>query len=185
MARRRRGYLGNPAAKTPNLDRLVKTDAVAFEWAFCQSPVSTPSRCSFMSGWYPHVRGHRTMYHMLHPDRGEPMLLKTLKDAGYFVWWGGKNDVVPAQEGFEAFCDVKYHPPQRVIPDDAGTQWRGSPHGDNYYSFYRGRLDVPRGMRHPNDTDWAMVEGAVEFIRNAGRRISDEQQPFCLYLPLT
>ncbi len=38
------------------------------------------------------------MSYMLHPD--EPVLLKTLKDNGYFVWWGGKNDLVPAQNGF-------------------------------------------------------------------------------------
>jgi hypothetical protein len=47
-------------------------------------------------------------FHMLHPEHGEPVLLKTLKDAGYFVWWGGKNDLTPGQDGYEAFCDVKY-----------------------------------------------------------------------------
>ena len=87
------GHMGDPAAVTPNLDRLVETDAVSFRSAFCQNPVCTPSRCSFMTGWYPHTRGHRTMHHMLRmPD--EVALLKTLKDAGYFVWWGGKNDLV-------------------------------------------------------------------------------------------
>ena len=53
---------------TPVLDRLVETEAVSFRNAFCQNPVCTPSRCSFMTGWYPHVRGHRTMFHMLHPE---------------------------------------------------------------------------------------------------------------------
>lgn len=72
------GHLGNKAVLTPNLDRIVEEDAVSFANAFCQIPVCTPSRCSFMSGWYSHVRGHRTMYHMMHED--EPVLLKTLKD---------------------------------------------------------------------------------------------------------
>src|SRR5512140_1950578 len=67
------GHLGNRAAQTPVLDRLVATDAVSFANTFCQNPVCTPSRCSFMTGWYPHVRGHRTMFHMLQPD--EPVLL--------------------------------------------------------------------------------------------------------------
>ena len=75
------GHVGNPAAVTPHLDRMVRTDGVSFRNAFCQNTVCTPSRCSFMTGWYPHVRGHRTMFHMLQPD--EPMLLKTLKDNGY------------------------------------------------------------------------------------------------------
>ena len=84
---------------TPNLDRLVREDAVSFSSAFCQNTVCTPSRCSFMTGWYPHVRGHRTMHHMLHPEHGEPNLLKILKENGYFVWWGGKNDLTPGPGG--------------------------------------------------------------------------------------
>ena len=95
------GHLGNPAAITPNLDNLVQNDAVSIAKAFVQNTVCTPCRCSFMTGWYPHVRGHRTMFHMLQPD--EPMLLKELKEEGYFVWWGGKNDVVPAQNGFDDY----------------------------------------------------------------------------------
>ena len=54
------GYLGYPGAQTPNLDNIIKEDAVAFKNAFCQATVCTPSRCSFMTGWYPHVHGHRT-----------------------------------------------------------------------------------------------------------------------------
>ncbi len=50
-----------------------------------------------MTGWYPHVRGIArctTCFLRLH---GEPNLLRVLRDNGYFVWWGGKNDLVPAQ----------------------------------------------------------------------------------------
>ena len=54
-------HLGNPAAKTPNLDDFAENDAVSFSNAFCQNPVCVPSRCSFMTGLYPHVHGHRTM----------------------------------------------------------------------------------------------------------------------------
>ena len=59
------GYLGYPGSKTPNLDKIINHDAVAFKNAFCQATVCTPSRCSFMTGWYPHVHGHRTMHYML------------------------------------------------------------------------------------------------------------------------
>jgi len=64
------GYLGYPGAITPNLDNIIKKDAVAFKNAYCQATVCTPSRCSFMTGWYPHVHGHRTMHYMLHTDQG-------------------------------------------------------------------------------------------------------------------
>lgn len=82
-------HLGNPAAVTPNLDELAK-DGVSFAHAFCQNPVCTPSRCGFMSGWYPHVAGHRTMNHMMHEH--EPVLLKRLKNHGYHVWMNQRND---------------------------------------------------------------------------------------------
>ena len=37
------GHLGNPAAVTPNLDRLAAEEAVSFRNAFCQNPVCTPA----------------------------------------------------------------------------------------------------------------------------------------------
>ncbi len=172
------GHMGNPAAVSPTLDQWVETDAVSFSRAFCQNPVCTPSRCSFMTGWYPHVRGHRTMFHMLHPD--EPVLLKILKDAGYFVWWGGKNDLVPTQNGFEDYCDVKYKATGPLRPNlHSATDWRGDPDGDNYFSFYAGRLDTD-GDEVYYDNDWAMVEGAVRQIKDA-----PPDQPLCIYLPLS
>ena len=97
------GHMGNPAAITPNLDRFVTEDAVSFRHAFCQNPVCTPSRCSFMTGWYPHVRGHRTMNHVLHQEHDEPMLLNILKENGYHVFWGGKNHVVPMTDPKERY----------------------------------------------------------------------------------
>ncbi|MBB6735412.1 sulfatase-like hydrolase/transferase [Cohnella zeiphila] len=174
------GHLGNEAAVTPNLDRLAGTEAVSFRNAFCQNPVCTPSRCSFMSGWYPHVRGHRTMFHMMQED--EPVLLRTLKDNGYEVWWGGKNDLVPAQNGFDAYCDIKYKPEKLPRPETnlhAADGWRGDPEGDNYYSFYAGRLEKAPDEEAYYDGDWAMVLGAIDFIRNA-----PHDKPMCIYLPL-
>ena len=177
------GHFGNPAAVTPTLDGFAETDATSFSNAFCQNTVCTPSRCSFMTGWYPHVRGHRTMHHMLRPD--EPMILKTLKEEGYFVWWGGKNDVVPAQNSFDAYCDLKYTPPDTVLRPlqpslHQADAWRGDPDGDNYFSFYAGRVPIPQGDNVYFDRDWANVEGAIDFINNP-----PSSQPFCIYLPLT
>ncbi|MCL2641548.1 MAG: sulfatase-like hydrolase/transferase, partial [Phycisphaerales bacterium] len=100
------GHMGCVAAKTPIMDRLAREEAVSFRWAFCQNPICTPSRCSFMTGWYPHTRGHRSLFHMLHSEAGETNLLKVLKENGYHVWWGGKNDLVPGQNGYTEQCDV-------------------------------------------------------------------------------
>jgi len=178
------GHMGNPAAVTPHLDEMVQTDGVSFRHAFCQNPVCTPSRCSFMSGWYTHVRGHRTMFHMMRKD--EPVLLRTLKENGYFVWWGGKNDLVPGQHGYDDYCHVKYKPDRPPYPNlHSFDNWRGKPDSDTYYSFYYGRLerDEAEGAttegRPYYDQDWANVMGAIAFIQNA-----PPDQPLCIYLPL-
>ncbi|MFC1607979.1 sulfatase-like hydrolase/transferase [Candidatus Latescibacterota bacterium] len=175
------GHLGNPAAVTPNLDDMALTDGVSFSRAFCQNPVCTPSRCSFLTGWYPHVRGHRTMHHMLHKD--EPMLLKTLKNKGYNVWWGGKNDVVPGQdpELIKEYCSVKYTPgPDKKIRTNLhlDLSWRAPKGTDHYYSFYAGKLDKKGDVVY-NDSDLDNVTEAVRLIENA-----PDDRPLCIYLPL-
>ena len=172
------GHMGNPAAVTPALDRMVEEDSVSFRNAFCQNPVCTPSRCSFMAGWYPHVRGHRTMYHMLRPD--EPMLLRTLRQNGYFVWWGGKNDVVPGQNGFDDYCDIKFKGGKSESPNlNADPSWRGDSDGSKYYSFYYGRREKKEGNQFCVDGDMNNVFGAIDFIKSA------HHTPFCVYLPLS
>ncbi|MBD2847666.1 sulfatase-like hydrolase/transferase [Paenibacillus sp. IB182496] len=174
------GHMGDPAAATPHLDRLLGEGGVSFRHAYTQNPVCTPSRCAFMSGWYPHVRGHRSMFHMMGPD--EPVLLRHLKDNGYYVWWGGKNDLVPSDADFSRYCDVKHDPgPVRAMfAMDRERQWRGSPEGDAYYSFYVGRLEAERESGTYPDSDWAHIREAVRVIRD---RPAD--RPLCLYLPLT
>ena len=44
--------LGNPHIHTPHVDRLVH-EGVAFTHTFCQSPICTASRSSFLTGMYP------------------------------------------------------------------------------------------------------------------------------------
>ena len=176
------GHLGNPAAVTPHIDELAASDGVSFGNAFCQNPVCTPSRCSFMSGWYPHVRGHRTMHHMMHKD--EPVLLKLLKDSGYYVYWGGKNDLVPAQypDPYRNYCDVKYWPqrPGGTAAAPPAASWRGEPGSDTYYSFYGGKIET--GGKPFWNHDLGFVEGAIGLVHN---REAAGDKPLCLYLPLT
>jgi len=164
-------HLGNNAAVTPSLDQLAK-EGVSFSKAFCQNPVCTPSRCSFMSGWYPHVAGHRTMNHMMHSN--EPVLLKQLKDSGYHVWMNQRNDLLPAQrpQYYKPYCDTYFkltEKPDSVTDDD----YRGEPGNPNYYSFFRGK--IPEGK----DIDQMWADGAKEFIKTY-----DENKPFCIFLPL-
>ncbi len=177
------GHMGNPAAVTPTLDRLVQTEAVSFRNAFCQNTVCTPSRCSFMTGWYPHVRGHRTMHHMLHAEAGEPMLLNILKDSGYHVFWGGKNDVVPGQlprdRYAETFSDYSRYEKDPNWHGPVYQAARGEKGQDSFYSFMIGKMDKRPGEDFYHDDDWVHVMEAIRLIRNR-----PDDRPLCLYLPL-
>lgn len=171
------GHIGNEGAATPNIDKMVQEDAVSFSNAFSQNPVCTPSRCSFMSGWYPHVRGHRSMLHML--KRDEPNLLKKLKDLGYYVWWGGKNDLVSVKEhkDYLYWCDEKYSFKKENSNVKAPEAYKmGEP---EYYSFYKGVFETDSKEDFIGN-DVCYIEGAIDLIKNP-----PEDRPLCIYLPLS
>lgn len=160
------GCYGHPLAPTPNIDALA-AQGTRFEQCHVQHSVCTPSRCSMMTGWYPHIRGHRTLWHMLRPD--EPNLLRYLKEAGYEVHWYGKNDLL-STESLPASVDV--------------AQRRGSGmFGPNPYSLddpcYYSFLYQPYEGPLEEHGDYANVQAGIEFLR------SRPKKPFVLYLPLT
>ncbi len=200
------GYAGEPTGSTPNLDRLVAEEGVGFNRTFCQNPVCVPSRCSFHTGWYPHTRGHRTMFHTLHPEQGEPFLLKDLRDEGYRICWSGKNDVLPGRGGrkdfdpFEGYADEHlcfFDPPRLpegrweklvartpwLVPEN--PDWRGEPGNPYYHSFLVGKLleaertEDWQTMQLTNN-DWFSVENALLQIEEY-----DGGAPLCLYLALS
>src|SRR5258708_34154773 len=50
------GCDGNPMARTPNIDRFA-AQGTRFSAHYCNSPVCTPSRQSFLTGQPPHSPG--------------------------------------------------------------------------------------------------------------------------------
>ena len=177
------GHVGNTGAITPHLDRIAVEDAVSFRNAFCQNPVCTPSRISYMTGQYPHVHGHRTMHHLLREGGPEPMLLRNLKEHGYHVFWGGKNHLIADQSARNRYAqswsdDSRYS----LDPHWHGPVYeaaRGTPGSDTYYSFFIGRMQKKTGADYYHDGDWMHVMEAIRFIRERPR-----DRPLCVYLPL-
>ncbi len=168
-------HLGNMASHTPNMDALTQ-DGVSFRNAYCQNPVCTPSRCSFMSGWYPHVHGHRTISYMMHKE--EPVLLRDLKDEGYYVWINGRNDLIPAagNRPFKTYASKVCNPKSVRMPE--GRQPRGELGSENFYSQYRGIIETENG-EDVYDMDAAWVQGAIDCIRHRPK-----DKPLCLFLPV-
>ncbi len=172
------GHLGTPGAVTPNLDAIIRDGAVSYANAFAQNPVCTPSRCSFMTGWYPHVHGHRSMRNMLKPH--DPSLFQVLRREGYHVWWGGKNDLfaVGKPDDYLLYCDTKYDAPSNRYkgfrpppPLAAADPRRGA--------YYGGVMPADPAAEY-GDSDRAWVEGAVDLLS----RPRQGDQPLCTYLPL-
>ncbi len=172
-------HLGNPAAITPNLDAMAAKEGVSFSRAYCQNPVCVPSRCSFFTGLYPHVRGHRTMSYLLRP--GEDSLLKELKEAGYYVWMNDRNDLTAGQiEGWsESHADEIYYGGQKPHgPGPLDKKLRGEPGNKYYYSHFEGKLGLDENGRNYSGDD-EVVDAAINRILNP-----PDDRPMCLFLGL-
>lgn len=182
------GHMGNAAAHTPALDAFAKHDAVSFERAYCQNPVCVPSRCSFLTGLYPHIRGHRTMRYLLH--EGETSLFKQLREAGYYVWLNGRNDLVAGQitgleeqHADEIFYYDKGKAPRRVdlkMPGGGVKAGKGEARtGEKHvYDHFVGI----REERGPGwNEDWTDTNAAIERIRHH----AGSEKPLCLFLGWT
>ena len=160
------GCYGHPLAPTPNLDALAAT-GTRFDQCHVQHSVCTPSRCSMMTGWYPHVRGHRTLWHLLRPD--EPHLFKYLKQAGYQIHWYGKNDLLAVDSFADSVTTARRHGSGMFGPNPFSFA------DPRYYSFLYDPYTGPLAEHG----DYANVQAAIQFLR------SKPTEPFVLYLPLT
>ena len=144
------GALGNPHVHTPHLDRLVER-GVAFTHAYCQSPICTPSRASFLTGMYPsrvHVNyNHNDRF----PAESERWLVtRRLADAGYDCGLVGKLHLSSMMERRER------------RPDDGYRFFRWSHHpGDDWPPGWHDYADTLRAAGHdsarllePHPVDW-------------------------------
>ena len=100
------GALGADKVSTPCLDRLARA-GVAFERAYCQSPICTPSRASFLTGMYPSSIRVTRNGNPAFPDF-PPLISKTLADAGYTCGLIGKLHLSSAYGRVETRADDGY-----------------------------------------------------------------------------
>ena len=180
-------YLGNQASYTPNLDLLVE-DGVGFRNAYCQNPVCVPSRCSFLSGLYPHSTGHRTMHFLQREE--EPNILRVMKNAGYEVIWIGRNDVVPADRSKKPYCDEYYNgidsENTRDVVFDAMSHLQHTKHeksdpipfNKDEYSFYVGKF----GAEKSGPADVGCVNSCLSYLER--KKNEKSCKPFFIYCSL-
>jgi arylsulfatase A-like enzyme len=164
------GCFDNAVCRTPNIDALAER-GVRFTNAFCQHPVCGPSRVSLMTGWYPHVAGHRTLTHLLQP--WEPNLLGIMRDAGYYVAVPGHRGDVFAPSVTEASSDFCGY----LVQPEPGSFGSGAPSSDR---LTRGFYFGSRGDSVVVDSDEATIRTAELWI-DEGR---PARQPWLMWIAL-
>src|SRR5689334_16221676 len=101
------GAYGNKRVRTPNLDRLA-SQGMRFDRAYCNSPVCTASRQSFLTGRYPRTIGVTQLKTAL--PESEVTLAELLKGAGYETAAIGKMHFNSnLRHGFDVRLDLPDH----------------------------------------------------------------------------
>ena len=97
------GAYGNTFAQTPHLDR-VAAEGLVFDHAYLVTSSCSPSRCSIITGRYPHNNGAPEL-HLTLPD-DQITFVKKLRDSGYYTVISGKNHMnEPEKLGFARGSD--------------------------------------------------------------------------------
>lgn len=172
------GALGNPHVVTPTIDGLVKR-GTAFTHAYCQSPICTPSRSSFMTGMYP-SRVHNTRNGNESFPPFPPVITKLIASSGYRCGLIGKFHLQSSGHRTEPRIDDGFdywrfsHAPR----DD----WQSGHHYADWVRERGGDLDSLRQSedRVPTElhqTTWAS-DCAIEFITDS----STSDRPWLLNL---
>ncbi|MBZ0301268.1 MAG: sulfatase-like hydrolase/transferase, partial [Anaerolineae bacterium] len=160
--------LNNPHTHTPHIDRLV-AEGVAFTNAFCQSPICTPSRASFMTGMYP-GSVHGCMNGNDHWSEAAPLVTKLLADAGYLCGLSGKLHLAGAQGRVEPRPkDDGY----RVFHWSHGVHDIWPPGQHDYADWLRDQgYNLGEMLKHPeqippelHQTTWC-TDRAIDFIED-------------------
>ncbi|ENH96842.1 Sulfatase [Gracilibacillus halophilus YIM-C55.5] len=173
------GYTGNSSVKTPNIDQLAE-EGVGFSNAYCQNPVCVPSRNSFLTGWYPHTKGFRTMHYLM--DDEQPNILKTMKQSGYHVYWGGRSDFLKVEGDDYKYCSTRedkysefFKKYMEEMKQNKKTDQPKREVKEVDYSHYGGVTE------DINNIDGQQIHSAIDFIN--GDAYGDD--PFCVYLALS
>ncbi|MCA9191940.1 MAG: sulfatase [Planctomycetales bacterium] len=97
------GIYGNSWIHTPNLDRLA-TQGLVFDNAYLTISSCSPSRCSMITGRYPHNTGAPELHTTLPDD--QVTFVQLLKNHGYHTILSGKNHMnAPEKLGFVEHSD--------------------------------------------------------------------------------
>ena len=179
------GALGNPHVSTPNIDSLV-AEGVAFTHAYCQSPICTPSRASFLTGMYPNATHAIRNGNDFFPET-YPLVTRMLADVGYDCGLIGKLHLASAYRRIEPRANDGYRYWQYShAPRDDWEQGHDYAEWVRSKGYILGELNRnPEGVpAELHQTTWC-AEKTIAFIREdrdgpwlASVNIYDPHPPF-------
>ncbi|EDM27275.1 putative sulfatase [Lentisphaera araneosa HTCC2155] len=178
------GYAGNPNVKTPNLDDLAN-EGVEFEQGFCNNPICSPSRLSFITGLYTNNHGYLGNRNNDVTTPNPNTLSSLFRRFGYQTGLVGKSHMITGwdKEGFEYIrytdmCDADDNDPHTCHYFDYLAQ-RGL--ADHYEegSPKEGQQTLdgsqPASLPYKHSIEHYTGNKSLEFLENR-----DQDRPFFL-----
>lgn len=156
--------LGNEHVHTDTVDGLVGR-GVSFTRTYCQSPICTPSRASFLTGQLPStVRANGNGIEYMPQDY--PLVTQLLSDAGYDCGLVGKLHIATAEAGVEPrgrdgyrFFAYSHAPRDDWAEGHAYVEWLEE-RGQDLKTMLASPDNVPARYQQ---TTWA-TDACIEFI---------------------
>ena len=156
--------LGNEYVHTDTVDGLVGR-GVSFTRTYCQSPICTPSRASFLTGQLPStVRANGNGIEFMPQDF--PLVTQLLADAGYDCGLVGKLHIATAEAGVEPrgrdgyrFFAYSHAPRDDWAEGHAYVEWLRE-RGQDLKTLLASPDNVPAQYQQ---TTWA-TDACIEFI---------------------
>jgi arylsulfatase A-like enzyme len=164
------GAYGDRLAHTPHIDRLA-TEGIRFNRAYCNSPVCTASRQSFLTGRYPRSVGVTQLKTAL--PESETTLAEMLAAAGYRTAAIGKMHFnSPLKHGFELRLDMPDYQRalkargRKAIPDGIAVQPPWRPFKDPA-SVWLNSACLPVGLADADMSGTWFAEQAADYLHAA------------------
>lgn len=194
--------LGNSHINTPRIDEFMQT-ATVFTHAFCQSPICSASRASFLSGMYPSAVGvNGNGYEHFPRHYQDRLITNVLAKAGYDCGLVGKLHLASAadrienrvEDGYRSF-NYSFSPKGPRLPGHEYAEWlrgqgadvdkllvtqnpgnyRDGAGAKNFAGIFTPTKENDTIPPHLHQTHWCTQKG-IEFIeKNRGA-----EQPWCL-----
>lgn len=159
------GCYGHPVVKTPNIDALA-AEGTLFEGNYSAHPVCVASRCSLVTGWYPHVSGFRSQRN--YASDATPNFWQYLKDAGWTTALIGKDDCFDKVSTDRIFDEHPKYPLDFNVGQDGTLE-------NNYYTMI---LPPEEDNGDDKPVDRMIANKSIDFIN----RHAKDENPFCLWV---